>query len=243
MVATLLARATAGAEGVRAILVLTAVDLEARGLARRLGLERVGSSPWPHYRGDGMELAAVGVAASCLLERAPRLDAPALVIAAGTCGALAPELAVGDLVVPKIVLAPDGARVTTDPLPALEAEGMLATVDTVAETAEVKARLHATTGALAVDMESATILGWARQHGARGAAIRGVSDTAVETVPADLAALVAPDGRVRAARAVGVMIARPWAVRDALALRRGTEAALDAVARALDRLAAAQARG
>jgi hypothetical protein len=33
------------------VLVVTAVDLEARGLARHLGLARVTGCDWPHYRG------------------------------------------------------------------------------------------------------------------------------------------------------------------------------------------------
>lgn len=222
-----------------AILVLTAVDLEARGLARRLGLDRVGRTPWSHYRGAGIELAAVGLGASCLFERTSGFDLSTLVIAAGTCGALAPALVVGDLVVPETVVAPTGARVTTDALPDLERAGALATVARVAGDAEAKARVRAATGAIAVDMESAAILGWARERGARIAAVRGVSDAAGETVPVDLAGIVARDGRVQPARALGVMLARPRALRDALILRRGTEAALDAVARALERVAAA----
>src|SRR5205823_2684253 len=42
------------------VAVFTAVDLEARSLARLLGLTRVAGSEWPHYRSGALELVCVG---------------------------------------------------------------------------------------------------------------------------------------------------------------------------------------
>src|SRR5262249_61893632 len=42
------------------VLVVTAVELETRSLARQLGLERVGGSAWPHFRGGALELLCAG---------------------------------------------------------------------------------------------------------------------------------------------------------------------------------------
>ena len=92
-------------------------------------------------------------------------------------------------------------------------------------------------GAFACDMESAVILEWARARGIPAAVIRAVSDTAERGVPADLAAVVEPDGRVRTMRAVRAVLARPRAFADALTLRNGTHAALRTVAHALGRIA------
>src|SRR5207253_935925 len=83
--------------------------------------------------------------------------------------------------------------------------------------------------ALACDMESAAILEWARARGIPAMVIRAVSDTSVRGVPADLAAVVESDGRVRTIRAVRAVLARPRAFVDALTLRSGTNAALKAV--------------
>ena len=107
-------------------------------------------------------------------------------------------------------------------------------------TPGAKARLWVETAAVACDMESAPILEWARARGIPAAVIRAVSDTAERGVPADLAAVVEPDGRVRTIRAVRAVLARPRAFADALTLRSGTNAALKSVARALGRIARQQ---
>src|SRR5256884_7220178 len=88
--------------------------------------------------------------------------------------------------------------------------------------------------------ESAPFPEWARARGIPAAVIRAVSDTAARGVPADLAAVVEPDGRVRTMRAVRAVLARPRAFADALTLRSGTHAALRAVAQALGRIPRAQ---
>ena len=223
----------------RALLILTAVDLEARALARSLGLSAVREDSWPHFRDGAIELACVGLRASVLGARASRFRAPALVISAGACGALAPELAEGALVVPEAIVDEDGRRIAATAVPGLESRGTLLTVGRVITSAADKARAWMERGAIACDMESAVIAAWARGQGLGIAAIRGVSDTADHGVPADLAAVVSDDGRVRGVAAVRAALARRGAVREALALRRGTNAALAAVAAALARIARA----
>jgi adenosylhomocysteine nucleosidase len=218
-------------------LVLTAVAVEARALARRLGLGRVATNRWLHYQGGALEIACVGLGGAHLTERAAGLAPASLVISAGVCGALAPHLARGDLVVPETVVTLDGDRFATYPWPGLKRTGTILTARGVVETPADKARLWLETGALAVDMESAMILAWARARGVPAVVVRAVADTAREAVPADLAALVDPGGRVHAGRAVRAALARPRALADAIALGRGTDAALQAVAAALGRIA------
>jgi adenosylhomocysteine nucleosidase len=213
------------------LLVLTAVDLEARELARQLGLAPVAGSAWPHFAGGAIEVVAVGVRAPHLAARLAAA-APTLVVSAGACGALAPELAVGALVVPETVLAPDGRRQATAAAGGLRRHGTLATVERVLEDAAAKSRLWLETGALAVDMESAPILAWAAARGVPASVVRGVSDPADRGVPADLVRVV-QDDRVHPMRAVSAVLARPRALADAMALRSGTTAALKTVASAL----------
>jgi len=219
------------------VAVFTAVDLEARSLARLLRLARVTGSEWPHYRMGALELVCVGPRAGALDPRASRVAPPALVVSAGVCGALAPDLAEGDLVVPETVVGRAGARYATAEVAGLRRAGTLVTVDEVVATPAAKARLWVEAGAFACDMESAVILEWARARGIPAAVIRAVSDTAERGVPADLAAVVEPDGRVRTMRAVRAVLARPRAFADALTLRNGTHAALRTVAHALGRIA------
>lgn len=218
------------------LLVLTAVDLEARDLARHLGLAPVTASPWPRFTGGAIEIVAVGLRAIHLAARLDATPVPRLVVSAGLCGALAPELAVGALVVPEAVLAPDGCRHPTAVVGGLRRHGTLLTTERVLEDAAAKSRLWLSTGALAVDMESAAILAWVAERRVPGVVVRGVSDPAGRGVPADLARVV-HDGRVRPLRAVGAVLARPRALADAMALRAGTAAALKTVATALGTLA------
>ncbi len=219
------------------VLVLTAVDLEARGLARHLGLAAVSGSEGSHYRGGVLEIACVGPRAARLAERASAWRPPSLVVSAGACGALAPDLAVGALIVPAAVIGPDGVRLATSAVSSLTRAGTLLTVADVVHTPEDKARLWIETGAVAVDMESSVLLEWARAAGVPGVVIRAVSDTAASGVPPDLAALVEPGGRVNRGHALRAMLARPGAVADAIALGRGTGTALRTVAAAIGRLA------
>ena len=219
------------------VLVVTAVELEARALARQLGLVRVAGPDWPHFQGGALEIVCAGPRAAQLAPRALGVAPGTLVISAGVCGALSPDLVEGDLVVPEAVVTRLAERRATAAMPPLRRSGTLVTVDAVVATAEAKSRLWIETGALACDMESAPILDWAADHGLAGGVVRAVSDSASRGVPADLAAVVEPDGRVRTARAVRVVLSRPRAIADAMALRSGTTAALKSVAAALAKLA------
>jgi adenosylhomocysteine nucleosidase len=222
------------------VLVVTAVDLEARGLARHLGLSRVTGRDWPHYRGGALDLVCVGPRAAYLEARCGGVESASLVISAGVCGALSPDLAEGDLIVPEAVVVAT-RRIATVALPELRRAGTIVTVEEIVATPEQKARLWVETGALACDMESAPIVEWAAKRGLHAAVVRGVSDRASRGVSADLAAVVEPDGRVRTTRAVRVVLSRPRAIPEAMMLRSATNAALKSVAAALGRIARTRA--
>ncbi|MBI2218189.1 MAG: hypothetical protein HYU51_12905 [Candidatus Rokubacteria bacterium] len=227
----------------RSVLVLTALELEARTLARELGLEPVPSSGWPHFRGGVLEIACVGLRASALAARAPACRRPALVASAGVCGALSPALREGMLVVPEAVVCASGERFATGRVAPLVPSGTLLWARELVESPSEKARLWIETGALAVDMESGPILAWAREAGVPAAVVRAVSDSASESVPPELAAAVAVDGTLSPSRAVRAALTRPAVLGRAFGLRRGTTAALSAVARALASVARATAAG
>ncbi|HEV8533352.1 MAG TPA: hypothetical protein VGT00_18155 [Methylomirabilota bacterium] len=231
-----------------AILVLTAVELEARALARALRLPRLTSFSFPAFGDAHLRLAPVGLAARLLSARFPAmvegLDHP-LVISAGVCGALHPDVTCGFLVLPETVIGTLGER-----YPATAAHhrrhaaafasagmrfstGTLVTVPEVAATPEAKAKLRAATGAVAVDMESSLILRAALEAGCPGLVLRGVSDDASDGLPPELAALLTAEGRVLKARAAEAVLRHPAILPRALKLRRVTRGALAAVADAL----------
>ena len=82
----------------------------------------------------------------------------------------------------------------------------------IVATAEAKAALHALTGAIAIDLESAAVARVARQHGLPFAVLRVICDPASRDLPR--AALVALDaaGRIGAWRVGAAVLARPWQI-------------------------------
>jgi adenosylhomocysteine nucleosidase len=237
---------------VSGILILTAVELEARALARRLALPAITVLPFRAFGRDQLRVAPVGLRANLLPARWPRLLAgfnQPLVVSGGVCGALAADLRAGDLILPESVLGPAGERLNVTPTPhrrALELAGgaragLLATTPQVVATAEDKATLFARTGAVAVDMESSVILAHAAAAGCPALVVRAVADAAAESLPAELVALVSPAGTLRPGRALA-LLARPRLLPRAVAIQRATRAALAAVARLLAALAAGPGR-
>jgi adenosylhomocysteine nucleosidase len=235
---------------VSGILILTAVELEARVLARRLELPPITVLPFPAFGRGLLRVAPVGLRAGLLLSRWPRLLAgfnQPLVISSGICGALAPDLSAGDLVLPESVLGPSGERLNVTPTRHRQASelgggsargGTLVTSREVVATAAAKAALFASTGAVAVDMESSVILAHAAAAGCPTLVVRGVSDRANESVPLELIELMTPAGKLRPVRVLALTVTRPRLLPRALALRQATRRALTAVARVLAGLAA-----
>jgi len=228
---------------VRAILILTGLDLEARTLARELELPALASPGFAAFGRGSLRIAAVGLRAGRLESRwAPLLTGLGrpLVISAGVCGALDPRLGPGDLVVPERIIgpagewtciAPPGHRMAMANAPSAFT-GSLVTTPEVVATREAKAVLLERTGAIAADMESSLIVGAAAASGLPSLVVRGVSDDARQSLPPELVGLVTPEGRLRIARAAGLLI-RPAMLPGALALRRATALALRAAARVL----------
>ncbi len=232
------------------ILILTAVELEARVLARRLELPPITVLPFPAFGRGLLRVAPVGLRAGLLAARWPRLLAGfnyPLVVSSGVCGALAPDLGPGDLVLPESVLGPGGERLNVTPSRHRQATllagsargGTLVTSREVAATPEAKAALFASTGATAVDMESSLILAHAAGAGCPTLVVRGVSDAANESVPLELIELMTPAGKLRPGRTLALTLTRPRLLPRALALHRATRRALTAAAGLLAALAAA----
>jgi len=234
--------------GLVAILVLTAVELETRALARALSLPPLPSLPFLAFGRGTLRIAPIGIGAGRLKERWPALvsvsDCP-LVVSAGVCGALDPRLRVGDLVVCDSVIDGFGARLSVTASASQRAAaarganastGAMVSSSQVVTTPEAKAALRAKTGGVAVDMESAAILEAAAMHGCASMVLRGISDDARETLPEELVALLDADGRIRTS---GVLaLARPRVLAAALRLKRASRHALGNVAGSLARLAA-----
>ena len=170
------------------IVISFALPEESKGLVRGLkGAKRSGSAALPviigTLSGRGVAVVHVGMGmdsaakqAGCFLEN----NAPSIWIAAGFGGALAGDLEIGDIVVSQNFSNPDLLEHVAS-LPARA--GTLITTREVVETAERKRDLGRHTGALAVDMETATIHRLCTARTIPVLALRAISDQAGQDLP------------------------------------------------------------
>ena len=180
------------------------------------------------------------------LDVARMSPAPDALLISGLSGACEPDLRPGDVVVGDPVATPgvrhDGdagdPRLRRRAVRALEAAGLrfragrLLTVDEVVTTPAAKAEWRRQEGALAIDMESAPVLAWARRAGLPAVTVRAIVDGLEDEVPRDLFATVGADGRMRGWTAVG-LLGRPTLLGPAWRLGRRSNRALESLARFL----------
>ncbi|MEI7731497.1 MAG: hypothetical protein WCO56_18120 [Verrucomicrobiota bacterium] len=103
----------------------------------------------------------------------------------------------------------------------------------IVSTAEEKRQVRATTGADAVEMESAPIRRACQRAGIPSATIRVISDTATEDLPLDFNRIMSPKGLFSPWRLAGELLRHPGAVPELLALRKRNAQAAEQLGRAL----------
>lgn len=172
--------------------------------------------------GAGTTLAAE--AARVALDRSPARA----IISTGFCGALDPEIGHGDIIAATEVAetGPEARRYAAAPVrsAARVREGVVACSPRVAASVEEKAALRAT-GAIAVEMEAAGVAGVAIRAQIPFHCIKGVSDTAEETLPLDFNHYRDADGRFSAARIAAAALLRPGRLRGLAQLLRASRLA------------------
>lgn len=183
------------------VVVVLALEQEAAPLRRRLAAD-----PRVEILVSGVGARAAEQATAQRLRQPPR---PALVIAAGFCGALRPGLRIGDIVWD---------------------EGV-ATVPHVLATPGQKQRWAAASTACAVDLESAAIRDVCHRHQIPCRVIRAVSDRWNETIPPEV--LASPVGRFQAGRWLYCLLRRPALLTDLLRLWRNSRRAARRLAQAV----------
>jgi adenosylhomocysteine nucleosidase len=157
--------------------------------------------------GPGFELAAEAA-------RVP-VEAGA-VVSTGTCGALDPALAPGEVFVAATVNGIPCDRPCTSRRYRARA---LVSVDRVVNTAAEKRAMEGG----AVEMEAAAVAEAARERGARFYCIRAVLDAANEGFVLDFNRLRNADGRFSPPRIVAAALAQPWTgIPEVLRLERRT---------------------
>lgn len=161
------------------------------------------------------------------------------VISAGYCGALSPELSVGDVVQARELLAPDGTIWPLEVIPTLSGRTVLRAIGAtkLIGTKHAKQQLHTQTGAAIVDMESAA---WARHCADAGipfSIVRVVSDSAADELSPRLLGLLA-QGKVRPMRVMAALLRSPGLIREFLRLAGRTRRAAINLADALQQIPA-----
>lgn len=156
-------------------------------------------------RREGWSMVANG--AGPVLAAAAVVDAE-VIVSVGLCGALAPALRVGDVVVGSSV---NGVAIGLPRTLLKATEGGVASINRVAGTIDEKQRL-ARSGAVVVEMEAAGVLEAALKLGRPFFCVKAVSDTADEAFALDLNAARDEHGRFRVARIMGQTVRKPWVI-------------------------------
>ena len=167
---------------------------------------------------------------------------PQWVISAGFSGALDPRLKRGDIIMADSIADGEGRRLSIDfkispeavaATPGLHV-GRLLTVDRIVRSPEEKRELGQQHECLAVDMESWAVGEVCRQAKTRFMAVRIVSDSLDDALPADIERLARQ--KTRAARlgaAAGAIFRRPASLKDMLRLKEDALVASDKLAKFL----------
>lgn len=175
------------------VLLTAATPWESRPLAKALGLLPDGPRQWRGVlgarRGVLLETGMGAGAAAAALERAfgkANGSAPGLIVSAGLCGALLPELKPGDLIVD---VHGGPVELALAAAPAARRAGVVLHIGAVADADHVlsppeKRALGVKLRAAAVDMESAAVRAWAEGRGAAFVAARAVLDGLEDQAPA-----------------------------------------------------------
>lgn len=152
---------------------------------------------------------------------------PAKMISVGFAGALDSSLKVGDIVEPRVVVnSADGSRTDTG-----RGKGTVVSSLTVVGP-EQKQRLATAYGAVAVDMEGASVAMGAQAHGLEFAALKSISDEFDFAMP-PINRFVSVEGRFRHARFATHVAVRPWLWGRTVALARNSGHAARALCRAI----------
>lgn len=170
--------------------IVAAMERELADLVR--GWRVILGPKYRYYERDGVIAVCGGIGEKCAREAAEAVltfRAPQVLISAGMAGALVPGLSVGAVVLPTKVLSATG-------VPAFTIEGRdgalisFLSVTTPSQKRELAARF----GAIAVDMEAASVAEVAQRRGVRFAAVKAISDELDFRMP-ELGKFIGPDGK------------------------------------------------
>ncbi|MFQ5960111.1 MAG: hypothetical protein ACE5MG_01855 [Candidatus Methylomirabilales bacterium] len=202
--------------------IVVALPWEAAPLAKYLGLRGDGVHDGvTQYRGGGdrVLLLQAGMGLDGAVRALASLDKPAVLLSAGFCGGVGPEVGLGSIVVASRVIR-NSTSFPADPMlletatRTLKTLGLPFHVGTLRTVDEVLTLTGSVPGPedphiLAVDMESAYLADAARHLGVPFLGIRAVSDTPAEPWAVEGRAFLDPDGRLKPMSVTASILRRP----------------------------------
>jgi len=208
------------------IVILAAIQIEARAIARALGLEVKGRWAWRSVAeiSAPVHLQLVGLRAGRL--PGGLLIGASCVIMAGVAGGLDPALELG-----QVILDDVGGFIGAVP-PGIQI-GRIHTAAEIVCTAADKAALFAQTGARVVDMEMDIVRQAARLAGVPLIGVRAVLDSAACALPTYLSRITDDIGRPRALAMTAQLARSPRTLVDLARLGKQAKIALSALTLAL----------
>jgi nucleoside phosphorylase len=214
-------------------------------IVKAMGLEsaEVGGSKAKVGRVGGVDVVATltGMGMGPAREATERLlDATPVdhVMVVGIAGGIHPEIAVGDLVFPDVVV--DGSTQTEyrpDHLGSPEISGMIVSSDDFTiEPAAVQRLVDR--GVVAVDMETGAVAAACVERGCRWSVIRSISDMATDHPDDAVLGLAKPDGSPDAKAAAKFLLTHPGRIPKLVRLAKGARLAATNAANAATRACA-----
>ncbi|MEY2402788.1 MAG: adenosylhomocysteine nucleosidase [Acidimicrobiaceae bacterium] len=158
------------------------------------------------------------------------------VVVIGIAGGLGPDVQIGDLLVPEVVISYDtGVETHPTPLGAHTAKGKLLTSGALIIDRAVLLAL-ADDGAAAIDMETVAVGEVCEARGVPWSAFRGISDHIRDgLVDGAVGGLAKPDGSADFGKLLRYLAPKPWRMRQLAKLGRDMNVAASGAANALVR--------
>ena len=233
---------------VRRVAILAPMRPELRPLVHRLSLRRERSGGDVLHRGAVGRVEIVATTTGIGTRAAARATERVLsstpvdhILVVGIAGGIGPGVAIGDLVVPELVVdLATGREHRPCPVGDSAPRGTLVTSDGLLVDREEIARLERR-GVVAIDMETASIAAVCERRGCPWSVFRAISDRAGDAaIDQAVLGLAGPDGGPNLPALARFLLSQPWRVpqlaRLARDMRRATQRAASAAAEALERM-------
>ncbi len=221
--------------------ILVALPQEAHALFGKLGWSRSGMFPVKVERfRDFLVMIAVsgqGKARAAAATKFLLRSNPLFLINMGVAGALAPDLASGDLVIPgevtdqaeKIGLASPVKQVLDNLLGSLGVDfkkGLLVTSSETVDSPEAKIALFRASGAIAVDMEAFAMAEVCKRSRLPCFVVKAITDSQSQTIPKAITSCLSETGHISFARFTITLLSRPWLIPRLVEMQKSFKSAI-----------------